>query len=339
MRAEVGNPECGPQTAAPRPANSPRAPATLPAQAEVLILLALKDGAAFLQAQLDSIAMQRGIRWGLLVSDDGSTDAGPAILRAFASRFPPGQVRMIPGPGRGAAENFLHLLRAADPSAPFVAFSDQDDVWMPDKLARARERLAECPVHLPALSFGHRLRCDSRLARPRPCSTPRRATGFRNAMVQNIAAGNTLLLNRAAVDLVLRHEAARAPVPLHDWWIYLLVTGAGGRAIPDPQPQLLYRQHRGNMLGACNGARGRLRHMMQSLSGRSRRWNDANLAALYSLRSALIPENRAAFDSFTAARRAPGLARRLRGLRASGVYRHSCAGQLALWLLAALNRL
>ena len=158
-------------------------------------------------------------------------------------------------------------------------------------------------------------------------------------MVQNMAAGNTLLLNRAAIDLVLRHEAARAPVPLHDWWIYLLVTGAGGQAIPDPQPQLLYRQHRGNMLGACNGGRGRMRHMMQSLSGRSRRWNDANLAALSSLRGALTPENRAAFDSFTAARRAPGLARRLRGLRASGVYRHSRAGQLALWLLAALNRL
>ena len=63
----------------------------------------------------------------------------------------------------------------------------------------------------------------------------RAAPGFGNALVQSIAGGNTMLFNPAAKALL---EAARpAAVVAHDWWIYLLVSGAGGTG--DLRPRAL----------------------------------------------------------------------------------------------------
>ena len=78
--------------------------------ARVLIGLALYQGAEHIAAQLDSIARQTHDDWRLVVSDDGSQDAGPRILRDFAATRPPGQVELVEGPRRGATQNFLSLL-------------------------------------------------------------------------------------------------------------------------------------------------------------------------------------------------------------------------------------
>ena len=68
------------------------------------------------------------------------------------------------------------------------------------------------------------------------------------ALTQNVATGCTVMLNRAAADLI---AASRAPgATLHDWWSYLMVSAAGGRVLFDAAPVVLYRQHEANALGA-----------------------------------------------------------------------------------------
>ena len=59
---------------------------------------------------------------------------------------------------------------------------------------------------------------------------------------------------------LIRRVGPRA-VPFHDWWLNLLVTGAGGDILYDTQPGLLYRQHAGNALGLNHGLRPFLRRL------------------------------------------------------------------------------
>ena len=112
--------------------------------AQVAILMCTKNGAAFLDDQLKSIADQTHANWTLFVSDDGSTDATGNILKRFAANHAQRTV-VRNGPGKGVCANFLSL--ATDPAidADYFAFSDQDDVWYKDKLARALTWLATRP--------------------------------------------------------------------------------------------------------------------------------------------------------------------------------------------------
>lgn len=112
----------------------------------VAVLLATYNGAAHCETQLISLLWQRGVDVHIYVRDDGSRDATPAILRDWAERHP-GRFTIIDNEGvsTGSANgNFFALLAAIDTARhDYVAFADQDDVWTPDKLARAVKRLAE----------------------------------------------------------------------------------------------------------------------------------------------------------------------------------------------------
>jgi glycosyltransferase involved in cell wall biosynthesis len=306
------------------------------ATAHVAILMGTRDGAAFLPDQLRSLADQSHANWSLVVSDDGSRDITRAIAERFAAAHPQ-RVVVRAGPQRGATVNFLSL--ATDPAiaADVFAFCDQDDVWHADKLTHALARLGTVPAGVPALYCGRTelMTEDGRSYGLSPLF--RRPPSFRNALVQNLGGGNTMVFNRAAKALA---EAAGAQdVVLHDWWLYQLVAGADGVVLYDPQPMVKYRQHPGNLIGSNQGGPARLLRLRLMLGGRFRDWNATNIAALRRLPAHLItPENRRVLDLFAAAREG-SLSKRLASLRRSGVYRQTMLGNLGLIAAAALNRL
>jgi glycosyltransferase involved in cell wall biosynthesis len=214
------------------------------------ILLSTYNGQRFLAGQLDSLRAQIHDEWVLYWRDDGSTDATPAIVNAFLDRMPPGRGIALTDPGRyGATESFLRLLRAAVRDGyETLAFADQDDVWLSDKLARGVAALGAVPAAVPAVYFARQRLVDTDL-RPLGLSAPVRGPlGFPAALTQNLATGCTLMLNRAAAELVAASVAPAAAS--HDWWCYLLVAAAGGRLLNDSTPTVLYRQHAGNTIGA-----------------------------------------------------------------------------------------
>ncbi|MFZ5964854.1 glycosyltransferase [Thalassococcus sp. BH17M4-6] len=305
------------------------------------ILLAVYKGAADLPDQLDSLVVQDDSNWRLLISDDGSCDATAALVAAFKDQMPRRQVICLEGPGRGAAQNFLFLIgqwRRLMPAGSLMAFCDQDDVWLPDRLSRGRAALSSVPEGVPALYCSRTWITDANLATRRR-SVPRpRPPGFRNALVQNIASGNTILLNPAAAALLAEATEVVRDVVVHDWWAYLLVTGAGGVVVHDDAPTLLYRQHSGNQIGANDHLRARCKRIRQLLRGDFRDWNATNIAALGAVKDRLTPENRALLDAFAAMRAAP-LPRRLIRLTRLHLYRQSKPAQAALWLAAVLGRL
>ncbi|MFV0302692.1 MAG: glycosyltransferase [Paracoccus sp. (in: a-proteobacteria)] len=303
----------------------------------IVILLATRNGERFLQAQLDSILGQSHRDWRLVVSDDASTDRTRQIVDAAARGLPSGQITRLDGPGQGATMNFCSLLRRTDPAGDHLAFCDQDDVWEADHLARAVQILK--PVSGGAAVYGCRMRiCGADLRQTGLSPLPRRPLGFRNALVQNVLSGNTMVLTPAAARLLRAAETEAGPgMPLHDWWAYQLITGAGGAAILDERPGLYYRQHGGNVIGAHRGFSGLKARLRRHLGGAYRQLAERNCAALSASAARLTEENRRVLVDFTRALALPW-PRGIAALRQSGVYHQSPQARTAFWLSAATGR-
>lgn len=312
--------------------------------ARVTILLAVHQGAAFLPAQLDSFVAQTGVDWSLIISDDspGPDDGTGAILRAFQAAHPARDITLCRGPRHGFAANFLTLLQAVPPGVAHVAFSDQDDVWLPDKLSRAVAALQDVPGARPALYCARTMVVDRELRAHGLSPGFGRAPAFENALVQSIGGGNTMMLNRPGLDLArdAAAEVLRGPgtVVAHDWWLYQMITGCGGVVLRDPVPALLYRQHGGNMIGANRSFRERIGRASAVMGGRLQRWNRINMAALAVSARHFEPEAQRVLAQYRAAREGPPH-RRLAALAASGVWRQHRLDTAALYLACLLGRL
>lgn len=214
----------------------------------IAVLLSIYNGERYLPALLDSVAAQDRNDWQLYWRDDGSRDASRACL----ARLPASRGHEIGGQGNanlGYARAFLCLLREADERCEGFAFCDQDDVWLPDKLSRAMTALNAVTPGAPALYCSRQYLTDENLRITGLSPPVRRPTVFANALVQNVATGCTVVLNRAARAVVLACGELPPHIP-HDAWCYMAVTGAGGTVHFDPKPSLLYRQHGGNQIGA-----------------------------------------------------------------------------------------
>lgn len=219
----------------------------------ISVAMATYNGERYLEEQLRSIAAQHLLPAELVVSDDGSTDTTLEILSAFA-RHAPFPIRILPRHDRlGFADNFLHAAAAC--SSDLVAFSDQDDVWLPHKLATAHGRLTADG----SLLAMHRLTLvdddlvpygihDQGIERDMcfaPLALDPYITGW----------GNTMLFHRDLALLIPRTERPRQPEaqrPLsHDTWIYVLAA-ALGRVSHIHEPLILYRQHEANIYGVAS---------------------------------------------------------------------------------------
>lgn len=286
--------------------------------ASVAVLLSTRNGARFLPAQLDSLLGQTYADWRLHWRDDGSDDATPALMEAFVHGAGAGRLVAHPGGQLGVTESFLTLLRTAD--ADIVAFADQDDVWLPEKLARGVAALGAVPAEAPALYCARQVLVDCGLRRLGLSHALRRPPGFPTALTQNIATGCTVMLNRAAARLV---AGSRAPSStLHDWWCYLVVAAAGGRLIMDETPVVLYRQHPGNLVGAPRSLTRRAVAAMRRGPGVFMAVLRHHVAGLREQPHLLSPEAARALDEIDAALRS-GPARRLAALRLPGLYRQT----------------
>jgi hypothetical protein len=160
---------------------------------------------------------------------------------------------------------------------------------------------------------------------------------FRNALIQSLGGGNTMVFNKAAKRLL--EVVGILDVVLHDWWMYQLVSAVGGAIRYDPQPALKYRQHLDNLIGSNLGWHARLVRVRMMLSGRFRDWNRMNVAALQRVPAHLIkPQNSVIVQLFAKARTA-SLLQRVYYLKQSGVYRQTLLGNIGLLAATLFNRI
>jgi glycosyltransferase involved in cell wall biosynthesis len=222
----------------------------------ISVALCTYNGGAFLREQLESIGSQTFAPAELVICDDQSSDNTQAIVSAFATEasFP---VRYFVNDERlGVIRNFETAIRRC--SEPYIALSDQDDVWLPDKLSLEmsllRKTEQEVDPGMPVLVHSDLSIVDERLA-PLHASLRRYQKlshsgnkPLSTLLVQNYVTGCTILMNRALVDVAL--PLSRKAL-MHDWWL-ALCAGLYGEIRTLPASTVLYRQHGGNEVGALS---------------------------------------------------------------------------------------
>ncbi len=303
----------------------------------VAVLLGTKNGAAFIGEQLASLLAQSHSLVDLWISDDGSTDGTTAIIDSWKSRWHKGRLTLVTGPCRGFAANFRSMIVDPRIEADYYAFCDQDDIWEPDRLESAIRWKQTLDPGIPLL-FCSRTATISETGNTIGCSPLfRRPPSFRNALVQSIAGGNTMMFNRAARDLLAR-ASSRTEFVSHDWWAYLIVTAAGGIVRYDPRPLVRYRQHAANQVGANATWKARVSRLGRLFKGEFAGWTDYNLDGLAANRDILTGDAAACLGLFIRSRKG-SVFHRLGRLRRSGVYRQTLFGTLGLYLAFIWRRI
>ena len=205
---------------------------------EVDVLLATYNGAKYVSEFLESLTRQVDVSIKLIVSDDGSEDETLAIVQGFADSFQ--SLSILNGPGLGPSQNFLFLLKQA--KSEFVAFADQDDVWLPGHLINSITRLESSEK--PALSFAKVYEFSSTNQSPgRIWPKKIKVKQFANIAFENCARGCVIVMNAKAVNLLNSKEPDH--VVMHDWWA-LQVMKSCGEVYFSTAPEIEYRIHANN---------------------------------------------------------------------------------------------
>jgi glycosyltransferase involved in cell wall biosynthesis len=303
----------------------------------IAVLLASYNGAAHIKEQIESIAQQAGSEISLFVSDDGSTDDTKQIVENFVNDNRFHHVEVTVGPRKGFAANFGSLIANVGDDFDYYAFSDQDDIWLDRKFQRAHEKLSTAILGSAAVYCGRTqiIAEDGSELGFSPLFSLR--PSFRNALVQSIAGGNTMVLNRDAMRL-MKIASARSKFLVHDWFCYIVVSGAGGTLFYDPVPGVRYRQHENNIIGANNSLRAKITRMMWLFAGRFVHWNALNIEALEKLDDILTHDAKFVVGQFQLAR-SGSLFKRFAALRNSGVYRQTRLGTISLFVACLFRKL
>lgn len=212
------------------------------------VAMATYNGERHLREQLDSIAAQTLLPCELRIGDDGSTDRTADIIAEFARSAPFPVEFHLNKPRRGYGDSFLETAKRC--SGDYIAFCDQDDVWLPHKLERCHEALGRTSGEAPTLvaHAAEIVRADlTRTGRTEPAHPRDKVCGplaraldwgplgctqvFRRELVCEIAISKRAPTILAKVD----------PYP-HDWWIGIL-GNVLGTTIEIAQPLSLYRRH------------------------------------------------------------------------------------------------
>ena len=204
------------------------------------VLLATFNGERYLEEQLESLARQEDVNLRVWANDDGSVDQTLTILDTWHAK---GLINRITNTvGVGSTQAFLKLLSDHSDSQ-YVAFCDQDDIWEPRKLAT---QVIEMKNEMPMCIITQKLHIDSSGAAIGKSKRLRKKPSFENSMIENVASGNTILINNLAINLI--NKIPEPQVQHYDSWIYLLVS-LFGKVVEIPIPLTNYRIHSNNSVG------------------------------------------------------------------------------------------
>lgn len=212
------------------------------------ILLSTYNGERFLAEQIQSIQRQTVKDWTLLIRDDGSTDGTQNIIRTFVKEdkriqwINEGQTENL-----GVIKNFYTLLKHQKADVYF--FSDQDDIWLDNKLevtlleAQKYDMAAPLLVYTDLKVVTQQLDiCHDSMIRTQ---SDHANTSLLQELTENTVTGGTMMITHALAEEWVTCEG----ILMHDWYLALLAA-ARGKLVYLDLPTELYRQHDANVLGA-----------------------------------------------------------------------------------------
>jgi glycosyltransferase involved in cell wall biosynthesis len=236
----------------------------------VSVALCTYNGARFIREQVRSICLQTRPPREIVLSDDASSDGCVEFAReevdaCNASRpDSPVALRVLRNatPLR-VTKNFEQAVRACD--GDLIALCDQDDVWLPDRLARMSAEFDRRPGLVLLFTDARRVDearrelgaslFDTLEVEPAELARVHGGEAFDVLLRRNLAAGATTIFRRALLDDALPFPAEW----LHDEWLAILAAALGGVDLLEA-PLIEYRQHGANQVGArSHGLRDKIR--------------------------------------------------------------------------------
>ena len=222
---------------------------------KALVLLSTYNGHSYLKEQLDSILYQEGVILECLIRDDGSDERTISILNEYVANHK--NIKVVYGENIGWKNSFFELLYHDNLNQyDIYAFSDQDDIWLKDKLKRAILHLQETPV--PQLYYSSATLVNENLEVLVEDFGSRPVYDKTMVLTQNFSQGCTMVFNYQAYKLITSY---RPPYSFsHDIWIPILCTYFG-KVVYDNKSSILYRQHNSNV---ASGIKSTLRNQLKS---------------------------------------------------------------------------
>ncbi len=223
---------------------------------QVAILLATYNGERFIKDQLDSILNQTYQNFVCYIHDDGSTDRTVDILKKYVSKYPK-KIKLLEYQGKkGAVGNFLSLIDYAVEHCreQYYLFSDQDDIWLPQKIELEVKKIRKIDNELePTLVYCDQKIVDSQLkviaeSGMRYSKRNHEYDDLQHLAFENSAPGCVICINRLLLELSSKYKNINNIV-MHDWWVMLIAATWGKIGYVDVA-LMLYRQHGDNTLGA-----------------------------------------------------------------------------------------
>jgi rhamnosyltransferase len=216
----------------------------------VAVLLAAYNGERWIRYQLDSIWSQEGVAVDIFISLDYSSDSTLSLLQSLQSKHNNLFILSYGERFGGAAKNFYRLIKEVDISKyDYVAFSDQDDIWLSNKLYRGIETMessGSTAYSSDVMAFWSNGR--QKLIKK---SYPQKRFDF---IFESAGPGCTYIFCIEPYldfqDFVISHWARVLEVEFHDWLAYAFFRSRGHKWLIDNSPTMLYRQHEFNQFGA-----------------------------------------------------------------------------------------
>lgn len=251
----------------------------------IAVLLATFNGRRWLPEQLGSILSQEGVDVQVFVLDDGSTDGTVEWIAAQSAADTRITVLESDGPSGSSAANFYRMIaRTPVDGFDLIAFADQDDVWIPGKLARHARLIAENGydgVSGNVTSFTP----DGTRTLVRK-SYPQRRFDF---LCESPGPGSTFLMTPRmfllAREVLATQESAHL-VDYHDSLVYSIARSRGWAWHIDDVSTVEYRQHESNVMGANVGGSSALARVKLIRE----KWHRGQAIAMATTGMAVVPE-------------------------------------------------
>ncbi len=299
---------------------------------EIQILLSTYNGEQYLREQLDSFIKQVNFsQVKVLIRDDGSTDGTRLLLDEYRHKY---GFDIIYGENVGVNQSMLKLFNNADLNCKYYALSDQDDVWLPNKLQHAVEALEQCGELKPILYASCTCITDDELNPLGISLRPVRGVSFYNAMIENICPGHTQVFNQLMLIELKKNKLKK--IFVIDYWIYLIASGIG-KVIFDSNYTVLHRQHGKNAVGYQTNFLKRTWLRLKRLNFSTSDPSTLQLVEFYNLYNVQLPKVYSnELDSFINSSRS--LKDRINYVFSARVYRQKKLEQIIFKLLYLLKK-
>ena len=226
--------------------------------------MATFNGAKFIEAQIESILNQKDIILDLFLSDDASLDDTVLILKNYAVKYSNVNIINEQRVG-GPAKNFYTLIKTINANDyDYVVLADQDDLWPEYRISRGIDQLK---FHQADAYSSDVIAVDEQgqIKKILKKSSPQKKFDY---IFETPGPGCSFIFNRRFCQFLQTQLNEKIlNFPYHDWLIYALARHHQFKWIIDDAPNLFYRQHEHNFMGANFGLRSRLKRLNRILFG------------------------------------------------------------------------